>query len=1763
MIDWVGRTRKTIGAEGMITYHVYKDDETRTYPAWDTSSYKTLLPIRITKTDKERRDEDVLTLKNSVTPTKDGSNEPTGAETYGNSDLATRTVNTYNIAGILSDTDRYHNFPASGDGTRYTHYYRTTYEYDGMGRGEYIIADISDESTYDREQVTRYYYDFLGRRIKVEEGVSDNTHDITSGKPTLNTMMEVFYDDPNGDSTPEQGEGDGNVSWVRRYYGTGAGQYEDTENRYDERNRRYLTIPPEKPYTLVRYDNLNRVTATGTYKALLGLNAGSDPATTSYQHRLDLGKTYFDERGQVYKTETYDDPSDVTPADALASNTYRDRRGLVWASDPANTGVSFIKYDGAQRRTQTMKGTQFDTAKYTGNAPDYPDDDEGIFHVVDYTMDEVGKVTKTISKELNHDDTDGMDLTNNDDYIRTYAYNWYDDAHRLTDRAHYSTNNSDGWKDNSTAPTYGASAPSRSDTVLVTTYRYDSEGRRDKVTDPKAIDTVTVYDKLGRTTAKVEDESGLDRKTEYEYSARGSLARIIHDLNADNTYSNGVWTMVGSDTDQVTEYAYTDSQNARLVKEIRYPTGDGTVGSTQEDKIVFTYNVDGSVATRTDQNGTVLTWSYDGLRRKTEEEVTTVGSYTGGTGAVDGAIRSLTWSYDNEDRPIYVTSHTDTTPDTSTWTDAENQIKHTYNYADKRTKEEQEVDGKVDGSPAVDYGYGTDYTSTGNYNRRDYVEYPDGRKIWFGYTHSDTANTLQDTVNDKFNRVGQIARDNSGSIGDLLAQYDFNGIGRQVRRVHDEATGAYGNDTRMDLWHGTSGDYDGLDRFGRIVDMKHTDFSGTATDFINRKYTHDRNGNRLSIEHVLYGAASQSFTYDALNRLTEAKDGQLDSNNVVQASDVLEGLNMDLLGNFTSTAGGVKLNDTSSTITHAINATNEITSASRANPAGAATLINDPFTTSLSSFWTADKGTWSISSGKVNVDTLTSGDAVLIADPNIDMINFEVEVTFPMGSSTNKAGIIFCHDGNNSYYAVVLNRSAGQLALYQVSSGSWGSALASDSSTINDSTAYTIKVMRKQGHIDATVSSGGGALTYDSSTELGTGQAGLYSDKTDVTFDDFKAHDAPARDSMTPRFGGLAATSLVSGELSINGYQREGEVVIENLQLDDHMVQVTADLNSYDAEVWVRYTDANNGYRFRFLFNGYYWLDLDIFDDGASTRVIHMKFEPTGDIAIKIKLSGSSLKCWIDGSLKIDVTDSTHAAGRVALSGYSPKFDNLKIGKDNSDPPDDDIDDAGDDLFVNEDFSSSSVTVAYDKAGNLVDDGTFYYVYDAWNRLVKVRAKLDDATIQTAEFDAMGRRMKKVVANSGDYEQTVLYLYDGQKIIETRDGSNNMVQQFIHGTQYIDELVMMRVAGKGDLYVHQDANWNVVALTDLGGSVVERNYYTPYGELTVNQDTSYGDRDGDGDVDAADKGTPGTDCTGTVSGACRILDLDFDGDYDSTDATAFDSLPQGLARHPGRLATAVSQPFAHQGILYEPEISSYQDRARQYLVSARRFAQRDQADYADGMSAYQYVGSNPERNLDPGGLLVWSQVSETGISGKYIGGLNWKQYEVPTELGTPINAFWQEDDPRYPDEQEYNCHGYTFGVDVNMWGGKGPMGLGMDPPEVWWALETILEDDKWVRTNCCDAEIFIQREGESFTHSGWFKFERMGVSTDNRFDEALTLTASKQGYFGIFAVRTLQNQVQKWGGQYKCYVWGDKNTVPEPERESDCCTRGVHEAPWP
>jgi len=155
----------------------------------------------------------------------------------------------------------------------------------------------------------------------------------------------------------------------------------------------------------------------------------------------------------------------------------------------------------------------------------------------------------------------------------------------------------------------------------------------------------------------------------------------------------------------------------------------------------------------------------------------------------------------------------------------------------------------------------------------------------------------------------------------------------------------------------------------------------------------------------------------------------------------------------------------------------------------------------------SDKGTWSTSSGVLNVDTLdgTDNEAVLLATTPIDLATLEAAVKFPTSSSTNRSGIVFAHDGNDVFHVVVLDRNAGKVALHKVTSGSWGSVLASASQSISDNTAYTLTLMVRPRRVDVFVD---GALSFGHDFSAfaypGQGESGLYSDKTSVKYDDYR-----------------------------------------------------------------------------------------------------------------------------------------------------------------------------------------------------------------------------------------------------------------------------------------------------------------------------------------------------------------------------------------------------------------------------------------------------------------------------------------------------------------------------------------------------------------------------------------------------------------------------------------------------------------------------------
>jgi len=80
-------------------------------------------------------------------------------------------------------------------------------------------------------------------------------------------------------------------------------------------------------------------------------------------------------------------------------------------------------------------------------------------------------------------------------------------------------------------------------------------------------------------------------------------------------------------------------------------------------------------------------------------------------------------------------------------------------------------------------------------------------------------------------------------------------------------------EVRLDLWGGTSGTFAGIDPFGRVVDQRWVNYSGTPTDVDRYQYGYDRDSNRVWKTNTTTTAKDEFYTYDPLNRLSEMQRG--------------------------------------------------------------------------------------------------------------------------------------------------------------------------------------------------------------------------------------------------------------------------------------------------------------------------------------------------------------------------------------------------------------------------------------------------------------------------------------------------------------------------------------------------------------------------------------------------------------------------------------------------------------------------------------------------------------------------------------------------------------------------------------------------------------------------------------------------------------------------------------------------------------------------
>ncbi len=129
----------------------------------------------------------------------------------------------------------------------------------------------------------------------------------------------------------------------------------------------------------------------------------------------------------------------------------------------------------------------------------------------------------------------------------------------------------------------------------------------------------------------------------------------------------------------------------------------------------------------------------------------------------------------------------------------------------------------------------------------------------------------------------------------------------------------------------------------------------------------------------------------------------------------------------------------------------------------------------------------------------------------------------------------------------------------------------------------------------------------------------------------------------------------------------------------------------------------------------------------------------------------------------------------------------------------------------------------YDAAGNMTNDGSHTYFYDAENRLTKV----DGGSTATYNYDAEGRRVEK--ATGSTYHD---YLYDLTGNVVTEWCTNCAgFTGWSTGYVYFNGQFAAQYSNATTYFAHKDHLGSTRLLTGLNQAVVQNLDYLPFGEL--------------------------------------------------------------------------------------------------------------------------------------------------------------------------------------------------------------------------------------------------------------------------------------------------------------------------------------------
>jgi len=138
------------------------------------------------------------------------------------------------------------------------------------------------------------------------------------------------------------------------------------------------------------------------------------------------------------------------------------------------------------------------------------------------------------------------------------------------------------------------------------------------------------------------------------------------------------------------------------------------------------------------------------------------------------------------------------------------------------------------------------------------------------------------------------------------------------------------------------------------------------------------------------------------------------------------------------------------------------------------------------------------------------------------------------------------------------------------------------------------------------------------------------------------------------------------------------------------------------------------------------------------------------------------------------------------------------------------------------------VVYSYDANGNIISANSRTFVYDLFNRLIRVEES--GITLGEYVYNGLNQRIKKILPT-----ETRIFHYDlqGHLITETNISGQTLVEYFYLGDQ---PLAMIR-PGEALYYYHNDHLGTPQVLTDDTGTIAWKAVYSPFGEAVVSIQT--------------------------------------------------------------------------------------------------------------------------------------------------------------------------------------------------------------------------------------------------------------------------------------------------------------------------------------